>query len=627
MPGIGNNSDTLLQGLSGFWLRFFKDIGDLQKAYEGAEILFGQAYLDLVSEVLNLSVTGTLLFHREYFRLITIREDELTVRDTGTEMQYVYQAPDAWTAIPSLQNKIFEPSAALEEKIDYTTVMASIRFGTNPLNKNGYKDDLGNTAPAEPLDGFPVRKVDIGISGLFLASTNFYDKGARNGDTLTVSPVYPSEATIAVPPLTILQATPAGLAFAPTAELPTDEEFTYHWKITRTLTDGTDFTVYDSTDEGLAEQVGHFHIQLTLPVQVIALWAVDGKFDQFTLYQNFGHFFAQPKVSSESYRAFIRGLMQLYVLGPAIQRVESGLNVVANLPIILEDIEIFLDYTSGPDVQTVVTDQHTYEFPLGIPMRDDIIAGTVESFRVFDTMTNAIRVTDYLRDPTWWYDITIPVEVLPGRDAQHRHITNHLFPVTIGPIGNWSIGDPRLWLSADENQNLRASDPVYGSICFRHSTPFILMDDYLKQHAFQVTLDPSIEITGILVRDMQSMLEQVKPAHTKIYFSPITRFSDEFLILDGELSLTPKIAIQPDVIAVPDGSLAIGTEWHIGFGYKFNPDRSLTVALITSDPLLCAIVIGGEDPTFVFPPLAPEVEGYTSHVRDLPLYVKASAAP
>src|SRR4051812_24194504 len=84
MALIGNNADTLLHGLSGFWHRFFRDLGDMQRTYEGTEILLGQVYLNLMSDVLNTSIVEAPLFRKEFYKLITVREDQLVFKEQGT---------------------------------------------------------------------------------------------------------------------------------------------------------------------------------------------------------------------------------------------------------------------------------------------------------------------------------------------------------------------------------------------------------------------------------------------------------------------------------------------------------------------------------------------------------------
>ena len=84
MPVIGNNGRSILNGLSDFWHRFFKDLGDVEATYEGASVLLGQTYLNLLSDVLNTSIDDVPLFKQEYYKLITIREDQVMYVDIAT---------------------------------------------------------------------------------------------------------------------------------------------------------------------------------------------------------------------------------------------------------------------------------------------------------------------------------------------------------------------------------------------------------------------------------------------------------------------------------------------------------------------------------------------------------------
>ena len=102
---------SFLHGLSDLWLRFFKDKDMLQAIYRGTEILIGQAYLDLVSEVLNTSMREVPVFNKEFFKLLLIREDGV-VFDEGANPdanRNVFEMLDALTNVQMLQNKVFDP--------------------------------------------------------------------------------------------------------------------------------------------------------------------------------------------------------------------------------------------------------------------------------------------------------------------------------------------------------------------------------------------------------------------------------------------------------------------------------------------------------------------------------------
>ena len=78
MPVLPTNAETLLTGLSDFWQRFFADKDQLNVLYAATEELLGQAYLDIVTQVLNANLERTPLFNREFWQLLTIREDALS---------------------------------------------------------------------------------------------------------------------------------------------------------------------------------------------------------------------------------------------------------------------------------------------------------------------------------------------------------------------------------------------------------------------------------------------------------------------------------------------------------------------------------------------------------------------
>ena len=82
-------------------------------------------------------------------------------------------------------------------------------------------------------------------------------------------------------------------------------------------------------------------------VKQISLWAPETQVDRFTLYYNYGSLLNRFAVSSESYKALLRGIMFLYVSGPVFERIESALNVAAGYPLIQTEGEILTDYDNG----------------------------------------------------------------------------------------------------------------------------------------------------------------------------------------------------------------------------------------------------------------------------------------
>lgn len=93
--------------------------------------------------------------------------------------------------------------------------------------------------------------------------------------------------------------------------------------------------------------VSPFEFNKTRTVKEIALWGTDVLIDEESLYSNFGYLLAEKRDTSEQYREFLRGIAQLFLLGPTFEKFESALNVVSGFPIIRDSDEILRNYDSG----------------------------------------------------------------------------------------------------------------------------------------------------------------------------------------------------------------------------------------------------------------------------------------
>lgn len=372
MAIIGNDADTLLHGLSAFWHRFFKDIGDIQAAYEGTEIVLGQVYLNLLSDVLNTSVVEAPLFRKEYYKLITAREDQLVFEENNptyvppvpTEFlgslskdRYVLSGSTYYNSIPLLQNLVYKPTATLEEHQDYDVDVANIKFRVDPTDPS--------------LDGYATRTVTISTGGKFYAGsvTDWVVAGVKKGDTLyyseTIDLATPAPLTQTSPAFitwlenlnkarkgTVIHVSPTRLTLSSGTTIPTFPAGAapsgFSWKVLRQRGDGFYNTSLPSSVSGAAPfSDGQLDYTKTLNVKEVSLWAVDAKVDDLILYKNYGSFFTNQQVSTEAYRSLIRGLMQLYMLGPAMARLESALNLTAGFPTVNSDGETLLSYSNG----------------------------------------------------------------------------------------------------------------------------------------------------------------------------------------------------------------------------------------------------------------------------------------
>lgn len=149
MANVTEGAENFILGLSDLWTRFFKDRPQLEGIYKGTEILIGQAYLDLLTNVLNLSLRETPVFRKEFFKLLTVRED--LVEQRLSDGRYTFELTDfAVKGLKNLQNKIFQPTTILEEFLDYEVEIDGEKdllvFYKNPFDWTGSNDTIPGVA-------------------------------------------------------------------------------------------------------------------------------------------------------------------------------------------------------------------------------------------------------------------------------------------------------------------------------------------------------------------------------------------------------------------------------------------------------------------------------------------------
>jgi len=657
-----------LEGLSDFWQRFFNEADQLDAMYQGSAILMGQAYLDLLSNVLAVSLKDAPVFHKEYFRLVTLREDQLRYERgaASDDDRWVYAITDDLVAFASLDNRVLEPTASLQERLDYDFAPREIRFKVDPTDPTG---------TGVPLPGFARRGLDVAAGGAFddtarAAATSWASLGVRKGDTLRLldvgpDPLHPQQrkrsdhaiALVRHAALFVSTATPLVAMAEPQSYLvlrhPARPDVTFEplvfsdsdGRTTASLghmhldegsvrvfargPDGAD--VVENVDYVIDHERGELHrltawqessaptIHYTWMEEVwpqdggvprasttgvvrsgptttrvvqMALWAPDALVDRRVLARNFGSLIGVERDSSESYRAFLRGIFQLYVLGPVLERIESALNVVLGLPVVRDDGEVLAGVDTSEALVNRVTTQRpgtrqlaTYEFPKETPLRADLTKAQVGrlTFQAFEPLTTAITVTDYVQAPSWWQSVMVPPELFAeasGTPATRTRRTASPFYVkhVVGANDQPRFGDPGLKVGADEH----GFQPPPGHAIFRHRLAFVLMDRFLKYHTFFVRFDPTAfaQAGARFARsfsDLETLVLTAKPSHTFAIVQPATTFLDRVQIPEAGVyqpqryhDADPEAAeVYPGVEALPDPgqpSALLGLGLRVGLG-------------------------------------------------------------
>lgn len=156
MPAFGDQTVNFLHGLSDLWNRFFSDREKLKQIYSANSILMGQSYLDLMENVLNLSIREAPVFGRDFFKLLPIREDLISKRIDG---RFAFDlTPYAIKAFKFLQNKILDPTTILEEDLHFIIELDGeedlLLFHRNPF-------DWNNDGTGEIVPGVAYRTVEV----------------------------------------------------------------------------------------------------------------------------------------------------------------------------------------------------------------------------------------------------------------------------------------------------------------------------------------------------------------------------------------------------------------------------------------------------------------------------------
>lgn len=189
MPIIGY-PHNFLAGLSDFWQRFFADSPQLASMYDGTAVLLGQTYLDLLANVIGLSLRDAPVFNKQYFQLVLIREDEVSFQEGEfiDQDRWAFSLPGDLVQFGSLDNKVIEPTASLQIGNDYEldAIVPAVLFRQDPT------DPVHNGVP---LAGYARRALDVSTGGSFddPSKTNTWaNLSVYKGDVLRVLDIGPS---------------------------------------------------------------------------------------------------------------------------------------------------------------------------------------------------------------------------------------------------------------------------------------------------------------------------------------------------------------------------------------------------------------------------------------------------
>jgi hypothetical protein len=180
-----------------------------------------------------------------------------------------------------------------------------------------------------------------------------------------------------------------------------------------TWNSGTSYDVYDevrssgkswiatAASTGVTPAPGPYWQEYTAPftfdrptqIRELSIWVPDALIDKDRLYTNFGYLLTFKKPSTENYRTFLRGVSQLFLLGPSLSRMESAFNIMAGLPVAREDGEVLTGFSSAYAVLSAPDDR--------LGTRGEIVESAYGNSGLLSSVTGRFSVADDSYQGAW----------------------------------------------------------------------------------------------------------------------------------------------------------------------------------------------------------------------------------
>jgi hypothetical protein len=228
----------------------------------------------------------------------------------------------------------------------------------------------------------------------------------------------------------------------------------------------------------------------------IMLWCPTAEVDTNRIWHNYGHFTGGWNYSSQAYKDLVRGLLHTWMHGPIVNRMESGLNLVAGLPVAYGNgNEVVVAIIDLGDRRIVRTTQRDYSVPADVSVRVNV----GDRLGLFQAITDVVKVVDYLIEPGWWQGSvdSLPPEIGNTGDLnkafeQYLKYNTFLVKINIAPFLS-AIGDGKTPFSAEKlKQFIFRFKPSYTYPLVVFSLDLLSsleLSDYLRESIIVPALD------------------------------------------------------------------------------------------------------------------------------------------
>jgi hypothetical protein len=260
-------------------------------------------------------------------------------------------------------------------------------------------------------------------------------------------------------------------------------------------------------------------------------------------------------------------------------------------------------YLQSVTTKTTKGELRVYTYPLDVPLRDDVVlAGNANklTFKVFEIVTTAFTVTDYVEDPQWWNNKYIPSILWPNADTSRRYASTMLHRHVFDPEDNFQFDDPGAYFDADDTGQIMSPtfvddySVVQEADIYRHGTAFCIMDQFLKFHMFFIDIAPEVDLSAQFRDDLANIILIVKPSYTYPYVESGDVFIDNIALLDILSSFFSFDFGGRDGFDVADCELAFDQSYTFDdfYRYKTYEDTSQGIASPPAAPFVLGVVSG-----------------------------------
>jgi len=296
----------------------------------------------------------------------------------------------------------------------------------------------------------------------------------------------------------------------------------------------------------------------TITDRECVLWLYRGQWDWQTVYEQFGYALRLRMKSSQGYRDFINAIFDAFVEGTSIRTQQQALAATFGIPLVVEASETVEYVVNDADKLNIITDVHTYQFPLGttaiVAVGDVVVAG--------DPLTNLLQIFEFNRGTAvdsadisalttgsgvlswgYWGDLTwenketdlLVEEDVDGYTKVSWDIGGFLFDVEKFwediHIKGIATGET-LAMLLDTRDN-PVGQPTAASLPLTVNPLQFLVDNLLRDNAYVVKVRPGSQLSNQLAFVPVDQLRKIQPPHTLMLLIVELVYGDSPVIMEA----------------------------------------------------------------------------------------------